>query len=104
MQRVGFAMRVKPGAEDEYLRRHRAVWPELLDDLRAAGCRNYSIFMRPPDLFAYMEVESWDAFLHAMAGSEANRRWQEHMRDILELDADPATGHPPRLVEAFHLD
>jgi L-rhamnose mutarotase len=104
MQRVGFTMRVKAGAEEEYVRRHREVWPELLEDLRAAGCRNYSIFMRPPDLFAYMEVEDWSRFLATMGQSDANRRWQEHMRDILELDVEPAIGHPPPLVEAFHLD
>jgi L-rhamnose mutarotase len=30
MQRIAFVMRVRPGQEDEYRRRHQAVWPEML--------------------------------------------------------------------------
>jgi len=37
MERVGFTMRLLPGQEAEYRRRHAAVWPEMLDALRAAG-------------------------------------------------------------------
>ncbi|HBE24197.1 MAG TPA: L-rhamnose mutarotase, partial [Ktedonobacter sp.] len=29
MQRIAFTMRIKPGTEEEYRRRHRQVWPEL---------------------------------------------------------------------------
>ena len=50
MERIGFAMRLLPGSEAEYRRRHAAVWPELLDDLRSAGARNYSIFLRGEDV------------------------------------------------------
>ena len=46
MERVGFTMRLLPGQEAEYRRRHAAVWPEMLDALRAAGARDYSIFIR----------------------------------------------------------
>jgi L-rhamnose mutarotase len=45
MERIGFRMRLRPGQEAEYRRRHAAVWPELLADLRAAGARNYSIHL-----------------------------------------------------------
>ena len=55
-QRIGFTMRVLPGREADYRRRHEQVWPELLADLRAAGARNYSIFLRGQDLFAYLEA------------------------------------------------
>ena len=37
MERVAFTMKLLPGAEAEYRRRHAAVWPEMLDALRAAG-------------------------------------------------------------------
>ena len=56
MQRVAFTMRIKPGTEEEYRRRHQLVWPELLADLTRAGCENYSIYLRGTELFAYMEV------------------------------------------------
>src|SRR5262249_22160357 len=57
MQRIGFCMRLLPGKEAESRRRHEQVWPDLLADLHAAGARNYSIFLRGSDLFAYLEVE-----------------------------------------------
>ena len=59
MERVGFTMRLLPGQEAEYRRRHAAVWPEMLDALRAAGARDYSIFIRGADLFAYLEVDDF---------------------------------------------
>ena len=67
MERIGFSMRLLPGSEAEYRRRHAAVWPDLLADLRSAGARNYSIFLRGDDLFAYLEVDDFAAFTAAMA-------------------------------------
>ncbi len=43
-ERIAFRLWVKPERLEEYKRLHREVWPELLDDLKAAGARNYSIF------------------------------------------------------------
>ena len=39
-------MRILPGQEAEYRRRHATVWPEMLAALKRAGCRDYSIFIR----------------------------------------------------------
>jgi L-rhamnose mutarotase len=103
MQRIAFTMRIRPGTQEEYQRRHQAVWPELLADLTAAGCHNYSIYLRGEDLFAYIEVEDFSAYLRKMAASEASRRWEEQMSDILIRDLDSATGFPPTLEEVFHL-
>ena len=104
MQRIAFTMRIKPGTEEEYRRRHRQVWPELLADLKRAGCQNYSIYLRGTELFAYMEVEDFQHFLSVMAASEASQRWEEQMGDILMRETEPATGFPYLLPEVFHLD
>jgi len=104
MQRIAFTMKIKPGGEAEYRARHRQVWPELLADLKAAGCHRYSIYAKGQDLFAYMEVDNFPRFLQTMAASEANRRWQAYMSDILIMETDPATGFPHVLEEVFHLD
>ena len=52
-------MFLKPGCEDEYKRRHAAIWPELKKLLSDSGVRNYSIFWDKDTniLFAYQEVE-----------------------------------------------
>ena len=104
MQRIAFSMRIKPGTEEEYRRRHRQVWPELLADLKRAGCQNYSIYLRGTELFAYMEVADFQRYLEVMASSQASERWEAQMSDILIRETEEATGFPPVLEEVFHLD
>jgi len=104
MQRVAFTMKIKPGYEEEYRVRHQHVWPELLADLKKAGCHNYSIYPKGLDLFAYMEVEDFQRFLETMSKSETNDRWQRYMSEIMTTDPDPGTGFPYVLPEVFHLD
>ena len=104
MQRVAFVMRIRAGQEEEYRRRHRAVWPEMLDALKRAGCANYSIFLRGRDLFAYLEVADLDHMLRELAASEASRRWEAHMAPIMERAILPETGFHELLPEVFHLD
>ena len=104
MERVGFTMRLLPGAEAEYRRRHAAVWPEMLGALRAAGARNYSIFLDQDRLFAYLEVDDFDAFRASMAATEVNDRWQAEMAALIDPLTDPATGFHQRLEEIFRLE
>jgi L-rhamnose mutarotase len=103
MQRIAFLMKIKPGTEAEYRRRHQQVWPEMLADLKRAGCQNYSIYLHGTDLFAYMEVEDFSHYLDIMATSQASQRWEEQMADILIRDTTAETGFPPLLEEVFHL-
>jgi L-rhamnose mutarotase len=104
MERVGFAMKLQPGQEAEYRRRHAAVWPELLAELRAAGARNYSIYLRGDDLFGYLEVEDFGRFRRHMAASAVNDRWQNEMQGLIDPLTDPDTGFHRRLDEVFHLE
>ena len=103
-ERIGFVMRLLPGQEAEYRARHEAVWPDLLADLKAAGARNYSIFLRDDDLFAYLEVDDFEAFTRGMGGSQANARWQAEMASLIDPLTDPATGFHTRIPEVFHLE
>jgi L-rhamnose mutarotase len=104
MERVGFTMRLLPGREAEYRRRHAAVWPEMLDALRAAGARNYSIVLKDDERFAYLEVEDFDAFRASIAATEVNDRWQAEMESLIDPLTDPETGFHQRLEEIFHLE
>lgn len=104
MERVGFSMRVLPGQEAVYRRRHAAVWPEMLAALKSAGCRDYSIFIRGSDLFAYLVVDDFTSFREAMAASPINARWQAEMARLIDPLTDPQTGFHQRLEEVFHLD
>ncbi|MBT3276220.1 MAG: L-rhamnose mutarotase, partial [Spirochaetales bacterium] len=44
MNRIAFKMKLKPGFEDEYKKRHDALWPELTELLKSQGLSDYSIF------------------------------------------------------------
>jgi L-rhamnose mutarotase len=104
VERIGFVMRLQPGAELEYRRRHAAVWPEMLAELKAAGAANYSIFQRGDDLFGYLEVADLRRFQDHLAASEVNARWQADMGALIDPLTDPATGFHRQLVEVFHLE
>jgi L-rhamnose mutarotase len=105
MERVCFLLRVRPDRLDEYRERHRAVWPEMLDALRATGWRNYSLFLdRDGLLVGYLETDDFEAAVAGMEATDVNARWQAEMAAFFELPAGerPDTGLR-RLDEVFHL-
>jgi L-rhamnose mutarotase len=105
MERVCFLLRVRADRLDEYRARHQAVWPEMLDALRRAGWRNYSLFLRGDGLLVgYLECEEFDAARAAMESRDVNARWQAEMAPFFELPGGerPDTGLK-RLEEVFHL-
>jgi L-rhamnose mutarotase len=55
-------------------------------------------------LFAYLEVDDFDAFRSTMAAAPVNDRWQAEMAALIDPLTDPATGFHQRLEEIFHLD
>ena len=42
-KRFAFKMFLKPGFEEEYAKRHAAIWPELKQMIKEQGVGNYSI-------------------------------------------------------------
>jgi L-rhamnose mutarotase len=101
VERVCFLLRVRPDRLDEYKARHRDVWPEMLDALREAGWRNYSLFLRPDGLLVgYVETDSFEAAQDAMTATEVNDRWQQSMLEFFDTRADTGL---ERLEEVFHL-
>jgi L-rhamnose mutarotase len=107
MERVCFLLRVRPERLEEYRRRHRAVWPEMLEALRAAGWGNYSLFLGEDGLLVgYLETEDFGAALAAMGETGVNARWQTEMAEFFVPGDDPADPEQPplrRLEEVFHL-
>jgi L-rhamnose mutarotase len=101
-QRSAFVLKVRPEKVDEYVEAHRDVWPEMLDALRAAGIRNYTIFRHGNEMFGYFESDDLDAAGRYLAGQEANARWQDAMAELL-AERVPDEGPAP-LEEVFRLD
>ena len=104
MIRKAFVMSVHPGSEQEYEHRHRPIWPELEQVLKAHGVHNYSIFLHPAShqLFAYAEIED-EARWQAIAATEVCRKWWVHMGDLMPSNPD-ASPIASDLKEVFHID
>lgn len=105
MQRVCFQLQVKKDRLDEYVERHAAVWPDMLEALRETGWHNYSLFLREDGLLiGYFETESLEAARAGMAATEVNARWQAEMSPFfVELEGTPDQGFL-QLTEVFNLE
>ena len=105
MERYAWKATVLPGKLPEYIRRHNEIWPEMKDVLHQAGIRNYTIWNVGNELFGYYECEKGVAYAEKVqAESPVVDRWNDYMKDILELEMDPVTGAQPKLEQVFRLD
>jgi len=104
MIRQAFRMRVNPGAEQEYERRHRPIWKELEDTLLAHGVVTYSIFLDPDtlDLFGCVEIEDESRWA-AIARTDVCQRWWRHMKDVMPANPD-SSPVSRNLREVFHIE
>jgi L-rhamnose mutarotase len=102
--RVSFVLQVRPERVTEYAARHADVWPEMLDALRDAGWRNYSLFLRPDGLLiGYLECDDFAACQARMQESDVNARWQAEMAEFFVLDGQAPDAAMAPLTEVFHL-
>ena len=104
MAGYAWVLGVRPGYEDEYLRRHDEIWPDMLAALRAAGIRNYNIFRHGLTLFGYFETDDLKATKASLRGSEVDKRWSEWMAPIMKIEIDPQTQFPYLLPRQFHME
>ena len=99
-------MRVREGQEEEYIRRHKEIWPEVVAGMLASGVHSMSIYMAGRQLFLYMEVENYAEMVRLHANDPNSLRWEEYMAPIMENaageDYDPNNAYPAGLPEVFH--
>jgi L-rhamnose mutarotase len=102
MTTLAFRMKLKPGAAEEYRRRHDQLWPELAVLLREAGIYDYSIFLDEQTLylFAVLKLRAQHR-RDELPGHPIMRRWWTHMADLMETDADQRPREWP-LMPMFH--
>ncbi len=95
---------VDPARIEEYREVHRAVWPELLQVLRDAGWRNYSLFLRDDGLLiGYVEADDLDEAQERVARTEVNARWQAQMSALFASEGAPDEAWE-RVPEVFNLE
>lgn len=102
MEVASFVLNIREEDQAEYIKRHEAVYPELLQAFKDAGVKKYSIFMHGGTLFAYMEAENFDEAMAYIGKQEANARWQEFMADLLVMHGN---GSAIKVIpEVFHFE
>ena len=104
MASYAWILKVRPGYEEEYKRRHDEIWPEMDAALRSAGITSYHIFRHGLDLFGYFETSDLAATIEALRTDPVNARWSEYMTPIMEIDIDPATDFPYLLPKQWSLN
>jgi L-rhamnose mutarotase len=82
-------MQLKPGAVDEYRRRHDEIWPELSALLTEAGIYDYSIFLDEEtlSLFAVLSLRD-DNSRDALPDHPLMKKWWDYMAPLMEVEAD----------------
>ena len=99
--RHAWVMKLKPGNEAIYKRKHDEIWPEMLDLMARNGTRNFSIYRYGLLLFAYQELDQ-----PPVPGTPIDPivwKWWEMMAPYMETNADFSPWQEP-LDEMFHAD
>ena len=92
----GFKMKLYPGMEAEYEKRHNQLWPEMKDMIHEHGGKNYTIFLdrETLTLFGYIEIENEELWAKG-ADTAINRKWWDFSR----MEPDPTFYADPTLPD-----
>ena len=101
--RLAFKMKLFPGKEAEYKKRHDEIWPELQALLKNAGISHYSIFLdeETGSLFGVLNIADPSA-MDQLPQQEVMQRWWTYMADIMESNSDHSPVSVP-LKDVFYL-
>ena len=104
MKREAFKMYLKPGCEEEYERRHAALWPEMRQLLSEGGVYDYSIFWdRDTNILFAVQKVSGDENSQDMGYNPVVQRWWDYNADIMEVNPDNSPVTIP-LEEVFRME
>ena len=105
MEKHVWKAHIKEGMVEEYVRRHDEIWPELVELLKSAGIKNYTIWNVGNTLFGYYECEKGREFAaKTQAESPIVDRWNAYMKDVMVMEMDPVTGAQPIMEQVFILE
>ncbi len=107
MTRFGMVIRLKPGCEQKYREYHAAVWPGVLDMIRACNIRNYSIYLKDGMLFSYFEYHgvNFAADMAKMTADPLTQQWWSIMNPMQDpIPTRKAGEWWAAMDEMFHED
>jgi len=103
VERHVFKMKLNPGMEAEYRRRHDEIWPELAELLHSVGISDYSIHLDPEtNILIGVLTRTKGHGMDHLPQHPVMQRWWAHMADIMETNPD-SSPIARDLVKVFHL-
>ena len=104
VEKIAFVMKLKPGNEAKYEKRHDEIWPELSLTLKQAGVSDYSIFLEKSSgkLFGVLKRNEGHG-MDKLPLDPIVKKWWAYMADIMETHADNSPVAKD-LDRVFHLD
>lgn len=102
--RNAFKMKLLPGYEAEYKKRHDEIWPELEALLSESGVSDYSIFLDEETLtlFAYQRLKDQNE-ADSLPLQPMVKKWWAYMADIMETNEDNSPKTWP-LKDVFYME
>lgn len=105
MEKHTWYAKLHPNMLEEYKRRHDEIWPEMVEVLKSAGIKNYTIWNYGDMLFGYYECEfGYEYAKKVQAESEVVKRWDVSMAPIMTFPKDEKTNEPFDFDCVFVLD
>ena len=103
MKREAFKMYLKPGFEEEYQRRHNAIWPELKELLEKSGVSDYTIFWDKDTNVLFAVLKNDGSGSQDLGDNPIVQKWWAYMADLMETNPDNSPVSIP-IKEVFHMD
>ncbi|WP_321426385.1 L-rhamnose mutarotase [uncultured Bacteroides sp.] len=103
MKREAFKMYLKPGFEEEYQRRHNAIWPELKELLEKSGVSDYTIFWDKDTNVLFAVQKNDGSGSQDLGDNPIVQKWWAYMADLMETNPDNSPVSIP-IKEVFHMD
>lgn len=106
-KRFGQIIQLKPEGAEAYIRYHAAVWPSVINTIKACNIQNYSIYLKDNYLFAYFEYvgSDFEYDMSTMASDPETQRWWNVVKPLMEpLETRNKNEFWANMEEIFHLD
>lgn len=86
MEQVAFKMVLKKGCEEEYKKRHNAIWPDLKKLLKDSGISDYSVFWDEETNILFAVQKNNGKNSQQLSNYDIVKKWWDYMSDIMETN------------------
>ncbi|MFC0274481.1 L-rhamnose mutarotase [Metabacillus herbersteinensis] len=103
--KFAWTWKIKEDQLEEYVQLHLNPWPEIMEEHRKAGIKNYSIFQNGNQFFYCFECDDVDSAFDYIAKSDDCNKWNAITSKMVEGSFDFNEAEPIRpMKEVFYLE